>query len=103
MGSVDPRGLFAMLKRWYRHASAWAPKPSRTDMEKFRGYFQTLYQMEEPHTPGLPLATHVNLSKVENEVPLEAEVEAEVEAVVQLLCPHMAVGHTHLRAKHFKQ
>ena len=99
MGGVDPRGLFAMLKRWYRHASAWAPKPSRTDMEKVRGYFQTLYHREEPHTPGLPLATHVNPAKVNDKIPSEAEVEA----AVQRLLPRRAGGHTHLCAEHFKK
>ena len=43
-------------------------------MKKVRGDFQTLYQREEPHTPGLPLATHVDLDEVNNDVPSEAEV-----------------------------
>ena len=43
-GGVDPRGAYAILNRWYRHASARAHNPFRTDMEKVRGDFQTLYQ-----------------------------------------------------------
>ena len=38
-------------------------------MEKVRGDFQTLYQREEPHPPGLPLETHVDLAKVNDEIP----------------------------------
>ena len=37
--------------------------------------FHTLYQREEPHSPGLPLVTHINPSKVNNEIPPEEEVE----------------------------
>ena len=73
-GGSDSCGAYAILKRWYHHASAQAPNTSRTDMEKVRGYFQTLYQMEEPHTPGLPWATHVDPSKVNKDILLEAEV-----------------------------
>ena len=68
-------------------------------MDKVRIDFQTLYQREEPHLTGLLLATHVDLVKVNEYIPLEAEVEA---SVCQLRL-HMAGGHTHLRAEHFKQ
>ena len=68
-------------------------------MEKFRGYFHIFYQREDPHHPGLTLATHVNLAKVNDKIPSEAEVES----AVQRLHPHRAGGHTHLRAEHFKQ
>ena len=57
-------------KKWYRHASAREPNPYRTDMEKARGDFQTLYQREEPQTHGLTLETHVKLDKVNGEIPL---------------------------------
>ena len=83
---------------WYWHASARELNPSETDMEKFRGDFQTLYQKEETHTPGLPLTTHVKPVNMNNNIPLEAEVEA----AVCRLCPHRAVGHTHLLAEHSK-
>ena len=69
MGGTDPHGAYAILKRWYRHASARAPNPSETDMEKVRGDSQTVYQREEPHTPGPPLAIHINPSKVNNKIP----------------------------------
>ena len=49
--------------------STRAPNPSRTDMEKVRGDFQTLYQREETHTPGLPLLTHVDPAKLNDEIP----------------------------------
>ena len=68
-------------------------------MEKVRGYFQTLYQKEDPNPHGLPLATHVDPAKVNDDIPSESEVEA----VVRLLRPHRAGGHTHLRTEHFKQ
>ena len=51
-----------------------APNPSQMDMEKVRGDFQNLYQREEPHTPGLPLATHVDPSYLNEEISLEVEV-----------------------------
>ena len=66
---VEPRGEYAILKRWYWHATAQAPNPSWTDMEKVRGDFQNLYQMEEPQITILPLATHVDPAKVNDEVP----------------------------------
>ena len=68
-------------------------------MEKVRGDFQTLYQREETHPPGLLLATHVNLDKVNEEIPSEEEVEAEVLRIR----PHRAGGHTHLLTEHFKK
>ena len=37
-------GAYAVLKRCYRHMSMQATNPSRKDMDKVRGYFQTLYQ-----------------------------------------------------------
>ena len=55
-GGADSRGAYAILKLWYLHASVGASNPSWTDMEKFRGDFQTLYQREKPHTPSLTLA-----------------------------------------------
>ena len=45
-GGADPRGAFAILKRLYWNASVRAPNPSRTDMEKVRGYLKNLYQRE---------------------------------------------------------
>ena len=68
-------------------------------MDKVRGEFHNIYQREEPHTPGLPLETHVEPAKVNEVIPLEAEVEA---AVIRLL-PHREGRHTHLCAEHFKQ
>ena len=59
-GEMEPRGAYAVRKRWYWHASARAPKPSWTDMGKVGVDLQTLYQREDPHTPGLPLVTHVD-------------------------------------------
>ena len=41
-------------------------------MEMFRGEFQTLYQKDEPHPPGLPLDTHLDPAKVNYMIPLEA-------------------------------
>ena len=37
MGGADPRETYAILKHWYRHASAQAPNLSWKDMEKVRG------------------------------------------------------------------
>ena len=51
MGGADPCGAYTILKWWYQQASEQAPNPSRTDTEKVRGGFHTLYQMEYPHLP----------------------------------------------------
>ena len=59
--------------------SAQVPNPSQTDMEKVRGDFHTLYQREEPHLPVLPLTTHVNPAKVNDDIPSEAKAEVEAE------------------------
>ena len=73
-GEADPHRVYTIMKRWYRHASVRAPNPYRTDMEKVRGDFQTLYQRKDSHTPGMPLDTHVNPYKVNGDIPLEVEV-----------------------------
>ena len=65
-------------------------------MEKVSEDFQNLYQMEEAQPPSLPLETHINPDRVNDDIPSEAEVEAEVEAVVRRLRPHTTGGHTHL-------
>ena len=91
--------MYAVLKRWYRHASMRAPKPYRMDMEKVRGDFQTLSQREEPNPPIPPLEIHAEPARVNDEIPLEAEVEEEV----RRLRPRRAGGHTHLHEEHFKQ
>ena len=72
-------------------------------MEKVRGDFQNLYCREDPHTPGLPLAIHVEPDKLNDRVPSKAEAEAEAEAAVRRICPHRAGRRTHLCAEHFKQ
>ena len=68
-------------------------------MKKVGGDYQTLYQREEPHPLGLPLATHADPSKVNNEIPSEAEMEASV----RRLRLHREGGHTRICAEHFKQ
>ena len=98
-GETDPRRAYAILKHWYRHAFTWLPNPSRTDTEKVRGDFQTLYHGEYPQPPILPLETHVDPGQVNNAVPSEAEVETPARHLRLL----KAVGRTHLRAEHFKQ
>ena len=98
-GETELRRAYAILKRWYRHASACAPNPSRTDTEKVRGYFHTLYQSKEPQLPGIPLATHVDPVQVNDKTPLKAEVEA----AIFRLRPFKAGRHTHLHAEHLKQ
>ena len=65
-GGADPCGSYAILKHWYWQSSAQAPKPSRTEMENFRGGFQTHYQRDRPYPPGLTLDTYVELEKVNN-------------------------------------
>ena len=71
-GGADLFGAYTILKRWYWHESARAPNPSRTEVEIFRGGLHTLYQREEPHSPGLPLATHVKPAELKDKIPSEA-------------------------------
>ena len=96
---ADPRGAYDTLKRWYWHACARAPNPSQEYTEKVRGELQTLYQREEPHPPDLPLITHVDPAKLNNNIPSEVEAEA---AVPRLL-PHRAGGQNQLCKEQFKQ
>ena len=42
-GNPEIRGTYTVLKRWYLHASAREPNPSRLDMAKVTGYYATLY------------------------------------------------------------
>ena len=72
VGETYPLGAYTILKGWYRHASARVPNPSQTHMEKVRGDFHTLYQREEPHTPGIPMKTHVDLLQENNFTTAEA-------------------------------
>ena len=47
----------------------------------------------------MPLVTHVDPAKLNNDITSEVEVKA----AVRCLLPHRAGGHTHIRAEHFKQ
>ena len=48
--------------------SARATNPFWTDVEKVKGDFQNLYQREESQNPGMHLAIHVDLFKVNDEL-----------------------------------
>ena len=98
-GGTDPRGAYAILKRWYQNVSTRVTNAYQTDMEKGRGYLQNLHQRENPHTLGLSLATHVDPAQVNSTNPSESEVEAEVRRLLLL----KEVGHTYLRTDRFKQ
>ena len=73
-GETDPCGAYAILKFWYWHTSAWVPNPSWTNIKEVRGDFQIIYQREEPHTPVIPLATHLDPVQVNYATPSDAEV-----------------------------
>ena len=90
---------YAILKFCYQHVSTRAPNPSRADMKKVAEDLRTLYQKEEPHPPGIPLATHVDNLRVNDATPLEDEVDT----VFFRLHPFKAGGHAHIREEHFKQ
>ena len=64
-----PPRVYAIMKQWYRPAYVRLLNPSWEDMENGRGDFQTLYQKEEPHHPGLTLETHVDPDKVNDDIP----------------------------------
>ena len=84
MEETDLHGAYAIMEHWYQHASARAPNPSRNDMEKARGDFQTLYHRKHPHPPDLTLATHVYMVQVKYTTPSEAEVETSVHCLLPL-------------------
>ena len=68
-------------------------------MEKVRGYFQTLYQREEPHPPDIPLETHMDPVQVNYLTPSKAELEE----AFRCLRPIKSGRHTHLHVEYFKQ
>ena len=68
-------------------------------MEKVMGDFYTLYHREDPHSPGISLATHVGLIKLSDVAPSEAYAEA----AVWCLRHFKSGGPTHLRAEHLKK
>ena len=81
-----------MIKWWYLHASARAHNPSGADMAKVTGDYAKIYQQGDPIPPGMPVPTHFTPSRVNDDIPLEAEVEASV----RRLRLHKAGKHTHL-------
>ena len=51
MGNPDLRETYAVLKRWYLHASTRAPNPSQADMANVTGDYDEMYRQEEPPSP----------------------------------------------------
>ena len=98
MVDTELRGAYAVLKHWYRHASARVTNPSQADLAKVTKDYTTVYQQGDPDPPSQPLASHVDLSQISNEVPTEVQVGA----AVQCLLPHKTGRHTHLHAENFK-
>jgi hypothetical protein len=55
----DLQKAWNILKRWYRHATARQPHPSREDLVTVSTEYETLYTAEMPSPPGAPIPTHV--------------------------------------------
>ena len=96
MDKTNLCGENAVLKPWYWYAYAWAPNPSQVNMDKVMGDFRILYQKEEPHHPGQPLATHVYHFQVNDDTPLVAE------AVVRHLQSFKVGVNAHLHVEYLK-
>jgi hypothetical protein len=52
----DLQQAWNILKRWYRHATARQPQPSRADLVTVSTKYATLYTAESPSFPGPPIA-----------------------------------------------
>ena len=94
----DLKGSYEVLKRWYRHATARQPKPSRQDLTKISNDYAALYTKELPSPPGVRIPSHVVPFPINDAVPDEGEIQT----AVARLKTNRAGGHSHLRAEHFK-
>jgi hypothetical protein len=68
----DLLGAFAILKRWYQHATAHQPKPSREDLLHVTNTFRTLYTAQPPTGPPIPI--QVAPFPIEDGLPTEDEI-----------------------------
>ena len=82
---------YTILKRWYRHALAQQPHPSREYLKKVSGDYAIIYQ-EYPSHMGRTVHTHIGTFQIEYGVPTEAEMEAEVLQMRR----NRSGGHIHL-------
>ena len=72
----DLQGAFDILKRWYRHATAHQPKPSREDLIRVTDSFRQLYTAQPPTAPPIPI--HVQPFPVEDGLPTDDEIGAAI-------------------------
>ena len=73
----DIRGSWGLLKRWYKHSSGKAPKPSYTDFAELGTVYLALYSATQP--PGDPLPIRYLPVPVLDDVPSEVEIAMSVE------------------------
>ena len=95
----DLQGAWNIIKRWYRHASARQPNPSREDLHKVANDYAALYTAETPSPPGPPIPTHVAPFPILDGPPTEDEI-AEA---VRRLHNNRSPGASKIRAEHFKE
>ena len=94
----DLKGSYAVLKRWYRHASERPPKPSRQDLQKVSTEWETLYRKEDPTPPGDPIPIHVTPFQIRDDIP-DAD---EIGRAVGRLKRGKAPGPTGIQADSYK-
>ena len=91
----DLQGAYTVLKRWYKHATARQPKPSRENLESVAQQYRQLYTAEDPTPPGDPVPVHVHPFPICDAVPSESEVKS----AVRRLKPNKAPGPSRLKAE----
>ena len=94
----DLQQAWNILKRWYRHATARQPKPSREDLTTITAEYTTLYTAETPSPPGHPIPVHVAPFPINDANPTDQEIGA----AVQRLKSNKSPGASNIRAEHFK-
>jgi hypothetical protein len=94
----DIQGAYTVLKRWYRHAAARPPKPSRENLNRVSANFHALYTCELPSPPGAPLVPQVGPFPIKDDLPSVNEVREAIKRMRRNKAP----GHSRMQAKDFK-
>ena len=98
LNNRDYQQAWNVCKRWYRHASARPPTPSRQDLTAISNNWRQLYTAERPSPPGPILHAVIEPFDVNDETPTEDEIKAAVKRIKS----NRASGHSALRAEDFK-
>jgi hypothetical protein len=95
----DLQQAWNILKRWYRHATARQPRPSRADLVTVSTEYATLYTAESPSPPGPPVPVHVAPFPINDATPTDQEIGDAVRRLKNNKSP----GASKIKAEHFKE